>query len=383
MNAFGWVLGVLSWMGWYIVPFIVLMSVIVFVHELGHYLAGRLFSLRIDAFSLGFGPELFARYDSRGTKWRIGAFPIGGYVNFYGDANVASAGGNEEFRTLNADDRERTLTGAKLYKRAVVVAAGPLFNFVLAFVIFSGLYMAHGREVHLPRISKVETGSAADRAGFLSGDLILSVNGADVTSFEDLQQAVVESAGLPMAVVVDRNGAKVDLTPTPALTLIDQGVLGKRRMSHLGVAASRDPADARHVECGFAQCFVWGAGEVYGISRQTANYVVALFAGRESVDQVSGPIEVAHIAGEIAKVSPLDLFTLAGVFSVSVGLMNLLPIPLLDGGHLLFYAIEAVARRPLDKRAQEFALKIGIGFVAFLVLFTTTHDLWRWLGLSN
>ena len=375
--------GTFIWLGFYVLPFIVLMSVIVFVHELGHYLAGRLFKLRIDAFSLGFGPELIGRVDSRGTRWRLAAFPIGGYVNFYAEGGVANAGGDETFQTMTPEERAHTLTGAKLYQRAIVVFAGPVANFLLALVIFTGMFMAYGRDVHLPRIAQVEAASPAAAAGLQPGDMVLSANGAAIGSFEALQQVVIESTGLPIALVVDRGGQSIALTATPALTLIDQGPLGKRRMAHLGIGASRTPADTRHLTCGALACVQWGAAQIGDIVHQTVSYVVGLVAGRESVDQVSGPIEVSHIAGEIAKVSPVELFSLAGLFSVSVGLMNLLPIPLLDGGHLLFYAIEAVSRRPLNKQVQEFALKIGIAVVAFLVLFTTSHDLWRLLGLAN
>ena len=383
MNILGSLEGALGWLGWYVLPFIVLMSVIVFVHELGHYLAGRLFNLRIDAFSLGFGPEIISRVDSRGTRWRLAAFPIGGYVNFFAEGGVANAGGDDSFQTMTQEERARTLTGAKLHQRAIVVAAGPAANFLLALVIFTGMFMAYGRDVHLPRIAMVEAGSAAASAGIQPGDLVLTANGAAVGSFEELQQVVVESTGLPIALTLDRGGQTVAITATPSLTLMDEGVLGKRRMAHLGIGASKAAADSKHLACAPLECVGWAGAQIGDISHQTVSYVVGLVAGRESVDQVSGPIEVSHIAGEIAKVSPVELFSLAGLFSVSVGLMNLLPIPLLDGGHLMFYVIEAIARRPLNKRVQEFALKVGIAVVAFLVLFTTSHDLWRLLGLAN
>lgn len=173
------------------------------------------------------------------------------------------------------------------------------------------------------------------------------------------------------------------MTATPTLTLVDMGPLGKRRTAQLGLMASHDRADLRHLTCRPVECVGWGGQQVVDVVRQTGLYIVALFAGRELVDQLSGPIGLSQVAGEIAKASPIDLFTLAAMFSVSVGFLNLLPIPLLDGGHLLFYAIEAVARRPLNKRAQEFALRVGIAVVAFLVLFTTSHDLWRIFSLGN
>ena len=372
-----------SWLGWYVVPLVVLISVIVFVHELGHYTAGRFFNLRIDAFSLGFGPEIIARVDKRGTRWRLAALPLGGYVNFHAEGAIGNAGGDESFQAMTPEERAHTLNGAKLYQRAIVVLAGPVANFILALVIYSCMAMAEGREVHLPRMSQVVAGSAADKAGFKSGDLVTSVNGAPIADFESLRQIASESAGLPLAIIVDRAGQSVALTATPTLTLVDMGPLGKRRTAQLGLVGSRDPADAHHLTCQPVECVGWGGQQVVDVVQQTGAYVIALFAGRESVDQLSGPIGLSQVAGEIAKASPIDLFTLAAMFSVSVGFLNLLPIPLLDGGHLLFYAIEAVARRPLNKRAQEFALRVGIAVVAFLVLFTTSHDLWRIFSLGN
>ena len=383
MNVVGSLMSALTWLGWYVVPLVVLISAIVFIHELGHYTAGRFFNLRIDAFSLGFGPEIIARVDKRGTRWRLAALPLGGYVNFHAEGAVGNAGGDASFQAMTAEERAHTLNGAKLYQRAIVVLAGPVANFILALVIYSCMAMAQGRDVHLPRISQVVTGSAADKAGFKPGDLVSAVNGSPIADFESLRQIASESAGLPLAIVVDRAGQSVAMTATPTLTLVDMGPLGKRRAAQLGLMASHNPSDLRHLTCQPVECVGWGGQQVVDVVRQTGLYIVALFAGRESVDQLSGPIGLSQVAGEIAKASPIDLFTLAAMFSVSVGFLNLLPIPLLDGGHLLFYAIEAVARRPLNKRVQEFALRVGIAVVAFLVLFTTSHDLWRVFSLGN
>ncbi|HXZ18063.1 MAG TPA: RIP metalloprotease [Roseiarcus sp.] len=372
-----------AWMGWYVLPFIVLLSAIVFFHELGHYLVARWCGVKIEAFSLGFGPELFARVDKRGTRWRIAALPLGGYVKFLGDAGVASAEDDAAVATLSEDDRRRTLGGQPLWARALIVAAGPAANLLLALVIFAGMYISEGKIAHAPVIGLVEPGSVADKAGFRVGDVIKTIDGEAIESFEQLHQMVLISTGLRLDFLILRNGAPMTLEAAPELQLVDQGPLGKRRMAHLGVGPTKDPADVRHLYCGAPTCVIWAAEEIGFVAEATGSYVFALFAGRESVDQLSGSLEVARIAGEIAKISPIDLFNLAGLFSVSVGLMNLLPIPLLDGGHLMFYALEALARRPLNRRAKEIALRIGIAIVAFLVIFTTTHDLWRLLTLGN
>ncbi len=202
----------LSWLGWYVVPFVVILSAIVFIHELGHYLVGRWCGVRIDAFSIGFGPELFARVDSHGTRWRIGALPLGGYVKFHGDANAASVDVGPVDPSV---DSTRTLAAQPVLNRAAIVLAGPVANFLLAFVIFTAMFMAYGKVEHMARIGRVEPMSPAAAAGFQPGDLVKSVDGDPIGSFEDLQQATMMSTGLPMTFVVDRDGRVVELTATP------------------------------------------------------------------------------------------------------------------------------------------------------------------------
>jgi regulator of sigma E protease len=372
----------LAWFGWYVIPFLVILSAIVFFHELGHYLVARRCGVKIDAFSLGFGPELAARVDSHGTRWRIAALPLGGYVKFHGDANVASVEG----RAGSADppvDRRMTLAGQPLRNRAAIVLAGPVANFILAFIIFTGMFMAFGRVEHMARIGRVEANSPAAAAGFQPGDLVKSIDGQPIDNFEGLQESTLMSTGLPMGFVVDRDGRDVSLTATPRVTVVDQGVFGKRRMGHLGLASSADPKDAKIERCGLLSCAAWAAGQEWFIVKATSAYIVGIFAGRESTDQVSGLIGAAQMAGEMAKISLWELFSLAAWFSVSVGLMNLLPIPLLDGGHLVFYACEAALGRPLSERMQEIGLRIGIALVALLVVFTTSHDILRLVSSGN
>ena len=309
----------LAWLGWYVVPFIIILSLIVAVHELGHYFVGRWCGVKIDAFSLGFGPELFARVDSRGTRWRIGALPLGGYVKFHGDANASSVGVGEGGNVNPAVDRSLTLAGQRLRNRAAIVLAGPVANFILAFVIFTGMFMAFGRIEHVPRIGRVEAGTPAAAAGFQAGDLVKTINGNSIDSFEALQESTLMSTGLPMNFVVERQGNDVHLTATPQITVVDQGVFGKRRMGHLGLASSADKNDAKVERCGLVSCAAWGAAQEWFIVKATGTYIVGIFAGRESTDQMSGLIGAAQMAGEMAKISLWELFSLAAWFSVSVG----------------------------------------------------------------
>jgi regulator of sigma E protease len=367
-------------MGWYVVPFVAILSVVVFFHELGHYLVGRWCGVKVDAFSLGFGPELFAWIDKRGTRWRVAAFPLGGYVKFRGDAGVASAPDNAILGGMAADERAQTLAGQPVAKRAAIVAAGPIANFLLAIAIFTASFAVYGQYQLLPRVGGVEAGSPADLAGFKKGDLIKTANGDSIETFEDLHQAISESTGLPIDFQFERAGALMSVTATPTIAAVDLPPFGKRRVGRLGIKASSDPADRRFETCGLTRCFAWSVKETWSIVEATGLYVAGLFEGRESADQISGPIGVAQVAGEVAKISILALFSLTAVFSVSVGLMNLLPVPMLDGGHLMFYAIEALRGRPLSERTQEISLRIGIALVAMLVIFSTSHDILRLVG---
>ncbi len=370
----------LGWMRWYIVPFILVMNGIVFFHELGHYLVGRWCGVKVEAFSLGFGPELLAYVDSHGTRWRLALFPLGGYVKFLGDADAASGQDAAALDAVPAVDRDRTLAAQSVLKRAAIVAAGPAANFVLAMVLFTGLFWAFGQSFHVARVGYVEPGSSAAKAGFQVGDLVKAIDGQPVHSFQDIQQAVVLNTGLDMAFSVDRHGDSITLNAAPKLTLVDQGALGKRRIGHLGLGASRDPKDVSYQRCGPVECLGWAGKQVGFITHATLAYIGGLFAGRESVDQMSGMVGMTQITGVIAKVSVWDLLNLAALFSVSVGLMNLFPIPLLDGGHLMFYLIEAVMRRPVSERVQQVGMRVGIALVASLMIFTTAHDILRLIG---
>jgi regulator of sigma E protease len=368
------------WLGWYILPFIVVMNGIVFFHELGHYLVGRWCGVKIEAFSLGFGPELWARVDKAGTRWRLALFPIGGYVKFLGDANAASGQDEAALAQVDPVDRSRTLAAQALWKRAAIVAAGPAANFILAMVLFTGLFIAFGQSIHNARVGFVEPDSPAAAAGFKTGDLVTAIDGEPIKSFQDLQQTVVLNTGIDMAFTVDRDGQSLTLHAAPQLMMVDQGKLGKRRIGHLGLGSTRDPKDVMYERCNPVQCVGWAGGQVAFITRATLSYISGLFAGRESVDQMSGMVGMTQITGAVAQVSLWELFNLAALFSVSVGLMNLFPVPLLDGGHLMFYLIEAVMRRPVSERIQQYGMRVGIALVGSLMIFTTAHDILRLFG---
>jgi regulator of sigma E protease len=377
MSFFNVMVGGLSAAGWYVLPFVAILSVVVFFHELGHYLVGRWCGVKIDTFSLGFGPELFAHVDKRGTRWRVAALPLGGYVRFHGDANAASATDTQALAQMSPAERGVTLAGQPLINRAAIVAAGPIANFLLAIVIFTASYAVFGQFTLAPRVGGLEAGSPAELAGFAPGDLIVSVNGEKIDTFEDLHEAVTNNAGLKMTFQIDRAGTILAIDATPTIGLVDLGPFGKRRVSRLGVKSSTDAADRRFETCALPRCALWGAKETWSVVEGTGAYLVGLLAGRQSVDQISGPVGVAQVAGEVAKISIFALVGLTALFSVSVGLMNLLPIPMLDGGHLLFYAIEALRGRPLSEKTQELGMRVGIAIVAMIVIFSVSNDLLR------
>ena len=318
-------------MGWYIIPFVVILSVVVFFHELGHYLIGRWCGVKVDAFSLGFGPELFAWVDKSGTRWRLAAFPLGGYVKFRGDANVTSAPDMAALAAIPRSERGETLAGQPVLKRAAIVAAGPFANFLLAIVIFT-VSFAFG-QYHLARIGRVEVDSPAASAGFQEGRSDQIGQRLCDRQFRRAAGSDADEHRSADGFASTASAAKsVDLTATPTIAVVDPGVSASA--ASVGLALHRRRSDRRRFEpCGLPNCAA-GARPWNGSSSRRRAYIVGMFDGRESADQISGLIGVAQMAGEMAKISLWELFSLAAWFSVSVGLMNLLPVPMLDGGHL-------------------------------------------------
>ncbi len=358
----------------YIVPFIFVLSIVVFFHELGHFMVGRWCGVKVDVFSLGFGPEVFSFHDSKGTKWRLAALPLGGFVKFHGDSNAASISDAEMQATMPPEERAVSFCAQKVWKRAAVVAAGPIANFLLAIVIFTLVYFSFGREVLAPRVNEVKAGEAAAAAGFETGDLIVSIDGDEIGSWSEMQRVVQKSAGVPLTFVIRRGVKELTLTAVPAQRDLNTP-FGKQRMGMLGLTAAADPADWRIEHYSLPQAARIAVGETWFIVERTISYVGGVFTGRETADQISGPIRIAEISGQVAKVGIVALFNLAAVLSVSVGLINLFPIPLLDGGHLLYYLVESLRGRPMSERAQELGFRVGIALVGALMLFATFNDL--------
>ena len=357
-----------------IVPFVFVMTVVVFFHELGHFLVGRWCGVKVDAFSIGFGPEIYARVDRHGTRWRVAAIPLGGYVKFHGDMNAASVGTDETLAVMPAAERAVTFAAQPVHERAAIVAAGPVANFILALVIMSGIFYVEGRSILLPRVASVQAESAAARAGFAAGDIVRSIDGQPIRSFLDMQKVVSASSGIPLTFGVERGGRELDLTATPERRDV-KGPLGTSNIGVLGVAASTDAADVTTERLGLGASLKEAASETWFVIDRTAAYVGGLVVGREKPDQLSGPIGVAGVAGQVAKIGMVPLLNLIAILSISIGLLNLVPVPLLDGGHLLYFAFEALRGKPMSLGAQEFGFKVGLALVSMLMIFATYNDI--------
>jgi regulator of sigma E protease len=359
----------------YLVPFLFVLSLVVFFHELGHFLIARWCGVRILAFSIGFGPEIVGFNDRYGTRWKIAAIPLGGYVKFFGDENAASVPDMEQLAGMDEGEKSQSFVFQPVAKRAAIVVAGPLANFLLAIVIFAGIFMLYGKQSMTARVDSVQPDSPAAAAGFRPGDLVLSINGRAIDNFNDMKRIVSEHAGEPLRIAVQRDGAVQTLTATP--TASEQaGFLGNScRTGILGIQHSPTPEDLQFHPVPPPQAFWMGGQETWGVVDQTLSYIGCVIVGRKSADQLGGPIRIAQMSGQVASLGFIPLLQLAGVLSVSIGLLNLFPIPLLDGGHLLFYLIEALRGRPLSERAQEVGFRIGLAIVLMLMIFATFNDI--------
>ncbi len=381
----------------YILPFLAVLTLVVTIHELGHYFAARAFGTKIDRFSIGFGRALFSRMDKRGTEWRIGWLPLGGYVKFAGDVDPSSVPDQD---ALDALKREIALTegvGAErdsfhfkpIWQRAIVVAAGPLANFVLSLVLFTLLFSIFGKVVQPARIATVDPGSPAAAAGFLPGDLVTQINGRSIKDASELQRVILLSGDDTLTFDVKRGDQSVELIGTPRRVMVDDPIAGRVRTARMGVSLGALPGEvflARYPPHEAAWQGIVTTREILGT---TFTYIGRIFTGRESGDQLSGPIGIAKAAGGITKDAAsvttdpgykalnvfVSLLSLAAILSVGIGFLNLLPVPVLDGGHLLFYGYEAVARRPLAARVQEAGYRIGLVLLVGLMLFVTWNDL--------
>ncbi|MGE0611998.1 MAG: RIP metalloprotease RseP [Hyphomicrobiales bacterium] len=364
-----------GWLLSYALPFLFVLTVVVFFHELGHFLVARWCGVTVKAFSIGFGREIFGFHDRHGTRWRFAWIPLGGYVKFLDDEGAASTPDHKTIESLTEEQKAGSFHLKPLPQRAAVVAAGPIANFLLAIVIFAITFTFIGQRVTPAIVDGVAAGSAAERAGFQTGDLILSINGDQIENFGAMQRIVSVSADRQLEFVVRRNDSDVTLLATPDRKEITDRFGNKVRIGLLGVRRSTS-ADDWILEKHDPLTSVWlGVKETYFVIERTLAYLRDVIVGKEAADQLGGPLRIAQVSGQVATAGFVALLHLAAVLSVSIGLLNLFPIPLLDGGHLLFYAIEAVRGRPLSERSLEIGFRIGFAVVVMLMIFATWNDL--------
>ena len=361
----------------YVVPFLFVLTIVVFFHELGHFLMARLCGIKVLVFSIGFGPEIAGFNDRYGTRWKISAVPLGGYVKFFGDDNAASVPDQAAAASMSSADRKDSFMFQPVPSRAAVVAAGPIANFVLAIAIFAAIFMTVGKQTTSARVDTVQPASAAEAAGFKPGDLVTAINGEKIESFSDMQRIVSISAGETLSIDVDRGGAPINLKAAPQLKELKDNFGNVHRLGVLGISRSMSPGDIKTEKAGPLRAIVMGAQETWFVVDRTLAYIGGVFVGREAADQLGGPIRIAQVSGQVATAGFTALIHLTAVLSVSIGLLNLFPIPLLDGGHLLFYAIETIRGRPLSERAQEVGFRIGLAVVVMLMIFATFNDILR------
>jgi regulator of sigma E protease len=362
-------------------PFLFVLIIVVFVHELGHFLVARWCGVKVKAFSIGFGKEIFGFYDRYGTRWRFAWVPLGGYVKFLDDENSASVPSRDALARMSPAEREGAFQTKPLAARAAIVAAGPIANFVLAIAIFTVSYTVMGMHVTAPRVDELLPDGVAASSGFQVGDVILKIDGSPVETFNDMQRVVSGSADKELTFEVNRGGTPVTLKATPARRELVDRFGNKMRVGQIGIRRNATQHEWEFRRYGPIDAFVLGVKETAFIISRTLQFLQELVLGRESTDQLRGPIGIAEISGQVATLGIMPLLNLVALISVSIGLINLFPIPLLDGGHLLFYAVEAIRREPLSERTQEISFRIGLAIVLMLTVFVTTKDIWRiWLG---
>lgn len=366
------ILDVLSAPTGYLLPFIVAITVIVFIHELGHYLVARWCGVNIEIFSIGFGREIFGWHDSQGTRWKVCWIPLGGYVKFKGDANAASLP-----QATSEPIVEGNFHGKPVWQRAAVVAAGPIANFILAIALFTGLFALAGIPSTEPRAQSVMAGSAAEKVGILPGDLIKAVDGRPIETFNDLVTAVQFRGGETLNLQIDRSGTPITLKIVPEVKEESDGFGGTIRIGRLGIKIENKNGVTPMRRLPFTESVAKGTEQTWQIVSLTFVSLGKIFKGEESAKQIGGMISMGKAAGDAASRGTYGFIGLIAFFSVSIGIINLFPIPMLDGGHLVYYAIEAVRGKPVGQQAQEWGFRVGLSLVVMLMAFGFGNDLTR------
>ena len=366
-----------------VVPFVFVLTIVVFFHELGHFAVARWNKVKVDAFAVGFGPELFGFNDRHNTRWKLCAIPLGGYVKFLGDQDATSKPDLAALDRMSADEREGAFEDKALWRRAAVVAAGPIANFILASVIYTGLFMYYGDAKVAPIVGVIQENSAAADAGFQVGDRIVSIDSDPVDSFQDIARHTLVSSDAPLTFLVERAGKQFELVAIPRMTKRKDQFGNDFQTGLVGIGAGNDPSNIIRSPLGPVAAFLKGLDNIGLIVSRTYHFIRELVGGKQDASQLRGPLGIGQMTSQVATLGIIQLISLAAALSVSIGLMNLLPVPMLDGGHLVFYAVEAVRGRALAPKTQDIAFRIGLTCVLMMMLFATSNDIMRLIGLSG
>ena len=363
----------------YLIPFIILITLVVFIHEYGHYYFARKYGVGVSDFSIGFGKEIFGFNDKKGTRWKFCLIPLGGYVKFFGDRNVFSQAEQEELlKKYNKEDQKKLFVTKPLYQRTLIVAGGPLANFLLAIVIFSGIYMFVGKDFTPAKIEEVSIESPAEKAGLKKNDIITSIDGNKVQSILEVSMFINTGSSEKIEIKVLRNKNEITLFAKP--NIVDgKDTFGnsiKKRI--IGIKISPVNNEFNKQKLGPATAIYYSFKEIWFVIKTTMNFIGSLFQGKGDTSQLGGPIKIAKISGQVIEFGLLAFLSTVAYISISLGLINLFPIPLLDGGHLMFYLFEKILGRPLKQKTQEGFFRIGLFLLLSLMVFTTFNDLKDW-----
>lgn len=353
-----------------LIAFLILIGTLVVVHELGHYLVGRWFGVKAEKFSIGFGPQIYGRMDKRGTLWRVGALPLGGYVQFAGDMNPSSQA-DESWKALPEHERNQTFQSKTLWQRALIVFAGPAVNFLLAILIAMAFLLAFGKSVTPPVVDILQPDGPAAVAGIEKGDRILSFNGREIDTFDEMANEIVMIPGQRAVLEIERDGRKMVMKTDVAVVEEIDRFGNKYRVGRIGIGATEvEVRDVGILEAPWAAVLQTG-----NILRQQMIGLGQILSGRRPLSELGGPLKIAKVSGEAMSMGILTFISLAALISINLGFINLLPIPMLDGGHLLLYAIEAVRRRPATPQVQEWAFRAGFAMLVGFMIMVTFNDL--------
>ena len=360
----------------YILPFIALIVVVVFIHEYGHYYFAKRYGVGVTDFSIGFGKEMFGWNDKSGTRWKICVIPLGGYVKFFGDRNVYSQADNEKIiKEYSKEDQEKLFVLKPLYQRALIVFGGPLANFLLAILIFFSIYTFAGKDFTPAVINEVQKDSPAMVAGLKDNDIVISIDGNEVKSIMDVSKFITMSTDEFISFTIKRFDQELIFRVKPNLVNSEDNLGNKINKRMIGIKLGAYNNEVNHVKLGPSKAIYYAVNEVYYVTTSSLKYLGSMIAGNGDSSQLGGPIRIAKISGQVAEFGILPFISLMAYISISLGLINLFPIPMLDGGHLMFYGIEKILGRPLSQKTQEGFFRIGMFLLLSLMFFTTFNDL--------